>query len=207
MTTAIKNQPNNSVDPAFAAFFKPIARTRGGKKLWAADVETFWVGKALASNVMGYTDVPLEDLGAPIRAARDQNTGEVKFTQSGRVATTVATGLREYVSGVQENVFASLNQFEGMVREERAAEFERIVQMADLAGKPVRDRDTSDTEAAIKARQEAAAQAEAAQAVACTQVVPEPEPKSKKPHQRKKAATVPEVPASNGATPEPVSAS
>lgn len=184
-----------SQTPDYSAYFRPIARLgKSGKKLWSADLETFWVGKALASNVMGYSDVPLQDIGAPIRVARNKDTNEPKFSSTGRLVTVASPGMKEYVQRVQENVFATLNQFEGNVRDERPEAFGRMVAAAAVAGRPIQEKDATDAAEAEEARAIMASLA----AEAAKLIITEPE-KPKRHRHPKQTQTTPDA----APTPEP----
>ena len=118
------------------ALLQPNGKKTPNRRVWSIDLEMVWVPFFTATNVMGETAIPSEDLGAPLRLSRAKD-GSVRFTQSGRPSLRVAPVLNSHVRIVRENFTASLQAYTGTVMAEREDAYKAEVETAQSAGLPI----------------------------------------------------------------------
>ncbi|MBI2851966.1 MAG: hypothetical protein HYX84_02515 [Chloroflexi bacterium] len=136
----------------------PRAKNTGGRKVWSIDLETVWLPFFTATNTEGHTAIPLDQLGAPLRLAYNQD-GTVKFSLSGKPVIRVAKDISDAVRLVRENMAANLQSYANAVATENADGYGATARASAQAGKPIQDADARNLSDAIMAQ--ALAQAEA----------------------------------------------
>jgi hypothetical protein len=133
---------------------KPVSR-----KAWGIDVSTIWLPYFTAARVTGAVhelELSDADLGAPFRLRRDKDTGEVKFSQSGRPMFTVTPNLNDMVNRARENYIARLLTETRAVMDEMPDGYKAQVERQQRAGDPIIASQNSDLELAATALLEAA---------------------------------------------------
>ena len=156
----------------------PNSRSPQGRRVWSIDLETVWLPFLTATNTMGDTAIPSDALGSPIRLAYDRD-GSVKFSKTGRVVSRVAKPISDCVTLVRQNFVANLQQYSEQVATDRQEDYDKQVEMARIAGKPIIARDKVELDKAIQLRLEEAireAQQEAQQEAIEEAPEPTPEP-------------------------------
>ena len=152
-------KPNVShVKAQFQAMLAPTSKPVS-RKAWGIDVSTVWLPYFTAAKVTGAIhDIELSDadLGAPFRLRRDKDTGEVKFSQSGRPMFSIPTNLNDMVNRARENYIAGLHQVTSAVMDENPDAYKAQVERQQRAGDPIIAQQTSDLELAALALLEAA---------------------------------------------------
>jgi hypothetical protein len=138
-----------------------------GRRVWGMDLEMVWLTFFLATNAMGETQIPAEDLGAPLRLNHAKD-GSIKFTQSGRPSLKVAPELNRHIRIVRENFEAGLVAYAGSVQAEHGDAYRAQVERAQQAGRPILQAQAQEVEEAARRRREAEA-AQQAQAQPETQ--------------------------------------
>ena len=159
----------SNVKATFQAMLAPTSKPVS-RKAWGIDVSTVWLPYFTAARVTGAIhDMELSDadLGAPFRLRRDNDTGEVKFSKSGRPMFSIPTNLNDMVNRARENYMAGLLMVTRAVVDEIPDAYKAQVERQQKAGEPIINRENSDLELASLALLQAAL-AEAAPA-------PEPE--------------------------------
>ena len=131
------------------------------KRAWSIDVQNVWVPFFTATNVTGQTEVPSEDLGAPVRLAKGRD-GSIRFSQNGRPSTRIAPELNKHIKMVQANFIGGLVSYTGQVMEQHEDEYRAEVAKGYEAAKPIHAAEEQELQQAI-AEMEKAAQAEAAE--------------------------------------------
>ena len=167
----------------FQAMLAPTSKSVS-RKAWGIDVSTVWLPYFTAARVTGAIhDLELSDadLGAPFRLRRDKDTGEVKFSQSGRPMFSVTPNLNDMVNRARENYIAGLHQVTRAVMDENPDSFKAQVERQQRAGDPIITSQNSALELAVMAQLEAALAAApepvaAAAAPVETAPAPAPEP-------------------------------
>ncbi len=164
--------------PSYIAnLVKPTQKAPPARRVWSVDLEGTWVPFFTATNVTKATEVPPEDLGAPLRLAKAKD-GQVRFGQNGRPTLRVAPGLNDGITSVRENFIAGLHAFTGQVMKENKDGYKAEVQKAQRAGEPILVAMQKDVAEAVAAY-EAAQTAQASEAVSEAQTIvttPVPEP-------------------------------
>ena len=158
----------SNVKATFQAMLAPTSKSVS-RKAWGIDVSTVWLPYFTAAKVSGAihdAELPDADLGAPFRLRRDNDTGEVKFSQSGRPMFSIPTNLNDMVNRARENYIAGLNQITQATVEENPDAYKAQVERQRRAGEPIIANQNSDLELAALALLEAA----------LTKAAPEPEP-------------------------------
>ncbi len=129
------------------------------RKAWGIDVSTIWLPYFTAAKAKGYVhelELSDADLGAPFRLRRDKDTGEVKFSQSGRPMFSVAPNLNEMVNRARDNYIAVLARETRAVMDEMPDAYRGQVERQQRAGDPIIASQNADLELATIARLEAA---------------------------------------------------
>lgn len=139
----VKNTPQY-----IKALLTPSQKSAPSRRVWSIDLETVWVPFFTATNVMGDTAIPSEDLGAPLRLAKARD-GSVRFSQSGRPSLRVAPNLNEHIRVVRENFVAGLLSYAGQVMEEKQQEYAAQVHVAQQAATPINEAAQADIEEAL----------------------------------------------------------
>ena len=171
MTTETQT-PTNGVSPKvsnvkaqFQAMLAPTSRPVS-RKAWGIDVSTVWLPYFTAAKTIGAVedvDLPDDALGAPFRLRRDNKTGEVRFSQSGRPMFSVAPALNGMVNRARDNYIAGLLMQTRVVMDENPDAYKAQVERQYKAGTPVIAREDSDL-------------AEAAAALLAASTTADPEP-------------------------------
>lgn len=146
------------VKASFQAMLAPTSKAVT-RKAWGIDVSTIWLPYFTAARVSGAVhemDLPDADLGAPFRLRRDRDTGEVKFSQSGRPMFSVAPNLNGLVNRARENYVASLSQMTRAVMDEAPDAYRNQVERQQRAGDPIIAHQNEDLELAALALLESA---------------------------------------------------
>lgn len=136
----------STVKASFQAMLAPTSKTVS-RKAWGIDVSTIWVPYFTAARTIGAldeTDLPDADLGAPFRLRRDQDTGEVKFSQSGRPMFTIAPHLNDMVNRARDNYIAGLMQQTASVMDEMGDAYGAQVARQQQAGHPINEKEDTD---------------------------------------------------------------
>lgn len=137
-------------------------RKQPTRKVWGVDLENVWLPFFTATNTVGETSIPSEDLGAPLRLAKGKD-GAVRFGNNGRPSVRVAANLNEHITMVRENFVAGLLTYAGSVMEEHQEGYALQVTTAQQAGAPIIEAQSRDVAQAIE-QLEVAAAAEQAKA-------------------------------------------
>jgi len=153
---------------------KPTGTKQTSRRVWGIDLPAVWIPLFLATNATGDTQLAPASLGCPIRMGYNAD-GSVKFSKTGRVVTKVDKELADSIRIVKDNFTAGLVSHTEKVQVSNKAAYQRQVEMAIKAGKPIiaRDRENLDN-AMAKAMAQAIAEAEAE-----AEAPPEPAPKDK----------------------------
>ena len=150
-----------TISPANVEYIKTLVAPRGpkssGKKSWSIDVETDWVPFFISTNVMGYTDIAPDALGAPLRLAHAKD-GSIRFSQTGMPVVRVNPELTKAIGSVRENLVASMRLNTQVVKEERPDDFQNAVNAAIQAGMPLIEMDVTELTNYQLAQQQAAAE-------------------------------------------------
>ena len=146
--------------PVNVEYIKTLVAPRGpkssGKKSWSIDVETDWVPFFISTNVMGYTDIAPDALGAPLRLAHAKD-GSIRFSQTGMPVVRVNPELTKAIGSVRENLVASMRLNTQVVKEERPDDFQSAVKAAMDAGIPLIEKDVTELTNYKLAQEQAAA--------------------------------------------------
>src|SRR4030042_5333398 len=105
----------------------PTTKAPQGRKAWSIDLETVWIPFFTATNVMGYTAIPVDALGCPLRLGYNKD-GSVRFGRNGRPITRVAKPIAQNVTLVRENFVANLKQYAEAVADGKAEEYAETIQ-------------------------------------------------------------------------------
>ena len=150
-----------TISPANVEYIKTLVAPRGpkssGKKSWSIDVETDWVPFFIGTNVMGYTDIAPDALGAPLRLAHAKD-GSIRFSQTGMPVVRVNPELSKAIGSVRENLVASMRLNTQVVKEERPEDFLNAVNAAMQAGMPLIELDVTELTDYRLAQEQAAAE-------------------------------------------------
>mgnify|MGYP001577520399 CR=1 FL=1 len=170
----------STVKDTFQAMLAPTTKSVS-RKAWGIDVSTVWLPYFTAAKVTGAIhDIELSDadLGAPFRLRRDKDTGEVKFSNTGRPMFANAPNLDSMVVRVRENLVAGLHSQTRAVMDENPDAYKAQVERQQRAGDPIIAKQNADLELAVMAQLEAAlleaAPAQAAPVEPAPAVAPEP---------------------------------
>jgi len=147
MTTTIQNPTQNGeamptvshVKAQFQSILAPTTKAVS-RKAWGIDVNTIWLPFFTAAKTIGAVDdvdLPDDALGAPYRLRRDKDTGEVRFSQSGRPMFSVAKSLNDMVNRARENYVSSLQAQTAAVMDEAPELFKAQVERQVKAGTPI----------------------------------------------------------------------
>ena len=147
------------------------------KRAWSLPVHGVWVPFFTATNVAGETNIAPEDLGAPVRLAREKD-GSARFSEGGKPVLRIAKGLNDQVRIVRENFAAGLLAYaQGVVKAQPEA-YKAQVDLNAKKGAVIHDLELKVLQDTIDARLAAAqaqAEAAAAQGEAAAPIAPEPE--------------------------------
>ena len=147
--------------PVNVEYIKTLVAPRGakssGKKSWSIDVETDWVPFFIGTNVMGYTDIAPDALGAPLRLAHAKD-GSIRFSQTGMPVVRVNPELTKAIGSVRENLVASMRLNTQVTKEERPEAFQAAVSAAMQAGMPLIEMDVTELTNYKLAQEQAAAE-------------------------------------------------
>lgn len=127
------------------------------------------VNFALAQNVEGNTNIPLDAIGAPYRLATAKD-GTVKFSQAGRPSIRIAKPIVAFGTMIHQNIVAGIMAETSRVFTEKEAEVKAMAEAASKVGAPIIAADEkllATAEAALlKAAADAKAKADAEAGVA-----------------------------------------
>ena len=170
----------STVKATFQAMLAPTSKVVS-RKAWGIDVSTVWLPYFTAARVSGAIhemDLSDADLGAPFRLRRDKDTGEVKFSSSGRPLFALPQNLTSMVNRARENYIAGLHQVTRATVDENPDAYKAQVERQHRAGDPIIAKDNSDQELAVMAQMLAALEAAAPVAAAPVETPPTvaPEP-------------------------------
>ena len=147
MTTTIETPTQNGeamptvshVKAQFQSILAPTTKVVS-RKAWGIDVNTIWLPFFTAAKTVGAVndvDLPDDALGAPYRLRRDKDTGEVRFSQSGRPLFSVAKPLNDMVNRARENYVADLLAKTAAIMDEVPQLFKAQVERQLNAGTPI----------------------------------------------------------------------
>ncbi len=130
----------------------------------AFDVE-FLRTFAIAQNVEGNTNIPLEAIGAPYRLAQNKD-GTIKISASGKPSIRVAKEIVTFGTMIHNNIVAGIQADTDRVFVEKKEACDAMVAASVKAGQPIINSDEKKLSAALKVYADAeakkAAEAEAA---------------------------------------------
>ena len=148
----------SSVKATFQAMLAPTSKAVS-RKAWGIDVSTVWLPYFTAAKVSGAlndADLSDADLGAPFRLRRDKDTGEVKFSQSGRPLFSIPGNLNDMVNRARDNYISGLQTVTQAVVDENPDAYKAQVERQHRAGEPIVAKQNTDLELAALAMLEAA---------------------------------------------------
>jgi len=119
-----------------AALVKPTHKAPAARRVWSVDLDNTWIPFFMATNVTGATELPSEDLGAPLRLAKAKD-GSVRFGTNGRPTLRVAPGLNDAITDVRVNFIAGLQTFTDSVIKDDKDGYQAQVRNAQKAGQPI----------------------------------------------------------------------
>ncbi len=151
----------------------PNAKSPSARRVWSIDLETVWLPFLTATNVMGDTAIPADALGSPIRLAYDKD-GQVKFSKTGRPVSKIAKPIADNVTLIRQNFVATLQQYTEQVAEGKQEEYQKQVEIAHTAGKPIIAHDRIELDKAIQLQLEEAIRQAEAEAPPEAEAHPEP---------------------------------
>lgn len=153
MTTNHSNgaSVNPEIADYVACFIAPVQGQPVSRKAWGIDVTTVWVPYFTAAKAVGKLEIPDDALGAPLRVARDKQTGQVKFGSNGRPTYRVAPELNQAVNLARENYIARLREATAMVRTTQPDAYRAQLARNMEAGRPIIETDQADVDAAMVA--------------------------------------------------------
>ena len=176
---------DSTVKAQFQAMLAPTSKPVS-RKAWGIDVSTIWLPYFTAAKTVGAVkddELSDESLGAPFRLPRDNDTGEVKFSRSGRPMFSVAPQVNEMVNRARDNYIAGLLMQTRNVQEEMPDAYSGHVERQYKAGAPIIRKEQFDLDQAAAALLAAAASAPEPVAVAVAT-----EPVADEPKKGKKAS-------------------
>ena len=144
---------------------KPNGKKAAGRKVWSVDLETVWLPFFTATNTMGDTRISPEALGAPLRLGYNAD-GTVKFSLTGKPVIRVVKDLADSVKLVRDNFTAGLMAYASEVFQDNEESYKAQIGLAQIAGKPIVDKDRTNLEQAL-------AEAFAAQVEQAAQAAPQ----------------------------------
>ncbi len=119
------------------------------RKVWSIGLSTVLIPFFTAQNAVGFGQVPHDALGAPLRLARDKDTGEVRFAKNGKPIWRVAPAISEAVKLQREDMIAGMVTFASNVAEADSAAYAAEVSANLKAGQPIIERDKQNEAEAI----------------------------------------------------------
>jgi len=128
----------------------------------AFDVE-FLRTFAIAQNVEGNTNIPLEAIGAPYRLAANKD-GTIKISASGKPSIRVAKEIVAFGTMIHNNIVAGIQADTDRVFAEKKEACEAMVATSVKAGQPIINSDEKKLAVALKLYAEAEAAAAKAEA-------------------------------------------
>jgi hypothetical protein len=146
------------VKATFQAMLAPTSKSVS-RKAWGIDVSTVWLPYFTAARVSGaINEMELSDtdLGAPFRLRRDKDTGEVKFSSSGRPLFALRPNLNDMINRARENFVAGVHKVTRATIDENPDAYREQVERQQRAGEPIIAKDNADLEMAVIARLQAA---------------------------------------------------
>ena len=150
MTTNGATPHVSNVKATFQAMLAPTSKPVS-RKAWGIDVSTVWLPYFTAARVtcaIHELELSDADLGAPFRLRRDNDTGEVKFSKSGRPMFSIPTNLNDMVNRARENYMAGLAMATRAVVDESPDAYKAQVERQQKAGEPIINRENADLELA-----------------------------------------------------------
>lgn len=138
------------------------------KKLWSIPLYTTLLPFMKTTNAAGVTKIDHAAIGAPLRVARDKDTGEAKFSKTGRIIIRVAPEVNDAVKVMRDLYIATLNQTTADFQKENPEAYAAEDAACVKAGNPVIMVDNVDIDA-YNARLEAAKADEAAKLLAAVE--------------------------------------
>jgi len=134
------------------ALVMPNAQKPQGRRVWNIDLKDVWIPFFMATNTQGDTAIPSAELGHPIQLGIDKNTGEVRFSKSGKPIYRVSKSISDGVKMVRDNQVAGMLAFVGQVAEDNPDGYAEQVRLAEKMGTPLANHDNDMLREAMELR-------------------------------------------------------